>query len=166
MVRFGFVAVPPGDYVIKAWRLPPSLVIGTDPLPAESTLWATERLTVAGQSVTNVVVRAKTGSAIRGRIVLDGSAAPLQPQRFQTILSVAFEPAWPLAFGARLSVRVGASLDFETQGLPPGTYAPLLPNQFAATALGWYFESAKLGGRESPDRSVESWSLRRTRPAS
>ncbi|HEX5070239.1 MAG TPA: carboxypeptidase-like regulatory domain-containing protein [Vicinamibacterales bacterium] len=145
---FAFVAVPPGDYVIKAWRLQQSLVIGTDPLPAESTLWATQRLTVAGQSLTNVVVSAKTGSTIRGRIVLDGTATPLQPQRFQTILSVAFEPPWPLAFGARLSVRVGASLDFATQGLPPGTYVPLLPNQFNASATGWYFESAMRGGRD------------------
>jgi hypothetical protein len=152
---FTFVAAPPGEYIVKSWKLPQSLVIGSDPLPADSTLWASQAITVADRSLTNVVVTLKTGSAIRGRVVLDGAAAPLAPGRLQTALSVAFEPPWSLAFGARLSVRVAPSLEFATQGLPAARYFPVLPNQFAPDAAGWFFESATRAGHDLMIDGVE-----------
>ena len=145
---FSFLAVPPGDYVIKAWRLPSSLVIGTDPLPAEPTLWASVPISVGEKPVTNVAVTLRTGSSIRGRVVHDGTAAPIPPVQLQTPLSVAFEPNWSLAFGARLAIRVNASYEFATHGLPPGICFPVLPNQFLSPARGWFFESAVLDGRD------------------
>ncbi len=143
---FSFVGVPPGDYVIKAWRVPSSLVIGTDPLPTEPTLWARVPVTVGNRPVSGVDVTVRPGSAVRGRIVLDGTAAPPPPARFQTPFSVAFEPPWTIAFAARLSVRVNQNLEFVTHGLPPGRYPPNLPNQF--TVPGWFFESITRGDRD------------------
>jgi hypothetical protein len=152
---FTFLAAPPGEYILKAWKLPPSLVIGAEALPADSTLWASQPITIADRSLTNVTVTLKTGSSIRGRVVLDGTAAPLAPGRLQTALSVAFEPPWSLAFGARLSVRVSPSLEFATQGLPAARYFPVLPNQFAPDAAGWFFESATRAGRDLMIDGVE-----------
>lgn len=144
--EFSFIGVPAGDYVIKAWRLPSSLVIGTDPLPSEPTLWARVPVTVGNRPVNSVDVIVRAGSAVRGKIVLDGTAAPPPPARFQTPFSVAFEPPWTIAFAARLSVRVNQNLEFVTHGLPPGRYAPTLPNQF--TVPGWYFESMTRADRD------------------
>ncbi|HXT70903.1 MAG TPA: carboxypeptidase-like regulatory domain-containing protein [Vicinamibacterales bacterium] len=145
---FAFAAVPPGDYVLKAWRLPQALVIGTDATAAEPTLWASVPVTVTERGVADVAVTLKAGSVIRGRLVQEGTAAAAPPARYQTFLSVAFEPPWVLAFGARLATRVTPALEFSTQGLPPGRYAPVLPNQFLAPAAGWYFESATQSGRD------------------
>ena len=145
---FNFVAVPPGDYVVKAWRIPQSSVLGSDQLPAEQSLWANVPLTVAPGVGKPVEVNLRPGAAIRGRIVMEGATAPLQFTRFQPILSVAFEPAWSLAFGARLATRVSANLEFSTIGLPPGEYFPILPNQFISPATGWFFESATRAGQD------------------
>jgi hypothetical protein len=70
------------------------------------------------------------------------------PGPLQTPLSVAFEPAWTLAFGNRLGVYVAPSFEFATLGLPPGKYFVSLPNQFSASLRGWFFESATLVGRD------------------
>jgi hypothetical protein len=143
---FAFAGVAPGDYVIKAWRLPPSSVIGRDALPAEPTRWVRVPVSVTDAPLTSVDVSARAGSRVRGRIVLNGTTKPPAPLQLQTMISVAFEPPWPLAFGARLATRVNAEYEFETMGLPPGRLPPVLPNNF--TASGWYFESAIRDGRD------------------
>jgi hypothetical protein len=145
---FSFLAVPPGEYVMKAWRLTQASSIGAEPLPAEPSLWASVPVSVAAGSTRPVGVVLRPGAAIRGKIVLDGNAAPGPFGRFQTVLSVAFEPAWSQAFSARLATRVSANLEFLTNGLPPGEYFPILPNQFVNPGLGWYFESATRGGQD------------------
>ena len=146
---FSFLAVPPGDYVIKSWRLPPSLVIGAEPLPSELTLWARVPINVPDKPLTSVSVQLQPGSSVKGRIVLDGAPPPANfAGRLQTFLSVAFEPAWTLAFGARLATRITPTFEFTTQGIPAGMYAPVLPNQFLSPAGGWFFESATRDGRD------------------
>jgi hypothetical protein len=147
---FSFAGVPAGDYVIKAWRLPSSLVIGTDPLPGEPTLWASMPITVGNRALGGIDVVVRPGSVVRGRIVLEGAAPPLAPVRFQTLVSLAFEPSWSMAFSNRLSTRVNPAFEFETMGLPAGRATPTLPNNF--TAPGWFFESAT---RESRDVMIE-----------
>jgi hypothetical protein len=143
--RFTFPAVAFGSYVVKAWRLPQILVIGQEPLPVDTTLWAEVPLSV-GDSPTDITINLRPGSTVAGRVVLEGTTAPVPPQRFQTPLSVAFEPLWPLAFGSRLATRVTATWEFITQGLPPGRYVPKLPNNFSIP--GWYFASATRDGKD------------------
>jgi protocatechuate 3,4-dioxygenase beta subunit len=145
---FSFVAVPPGEYVIKSWRLPQSGVLGAEPFPAESTLWARVPITVTEKHLTGVSVQLQTGSFVKGRIVFDGAPQANLAGRLQTVLSVAFEPTWSLAFGARLATRISPAFEFTTQGLPPGRYAPVLPNQFLSAATGWFFESVTRDGRD------------------
>jgi protocatechuate 3,4-dioxygenase beta subunit len=143
---FTFLGVPPGQYVLKAWTLPVVLVIGRDPMPADKTLWSELAVTVGDTPLTDLTATLRPGLTIAGRVIFEGTAPAPNPAQAQTALSVAFEPVWPLAFTNRLGVRANANGEFITQGLPRGTYVPILPNQFGQR--GWYFESAKLGGRD------------------
>ena len=146
---FSFAAVPPGQYVLKAWRRPQGLVSGRDPVPpADSTLWAHSPLTVSDTPVSAVVLTLKPGGVLTGRVRFEGTASPPTSGSLQPSLSVAFEPAWPLAFGNRLGVHVSPALEFTTLGLPPGNYFASLPNQFSSSLRGWFFESATLEGRD------------------
>jgi hypothetical protein len=143
---FVFHAAAPGPYVIEAWRVPQLLVIGRDPLPADTSLWGRTSITVADTPIDHVAMTVQPGRAISGQIKFEGGTAPPNATQLQTTLSVAFEPAWALAFGARMATRVDAPGAFTTQGLPPGPYFANLPNQFSPR--GWYFESAVHDGHD------------------
>ena len=144
--RFTFAGVPPGDFVIKAWRFQSALVIAQTPLPAEPTLWAEQPVAVGPAGVRDLSVPLNAGLTIGGRIQFEGAAQKPTAVTLQTPLSVAFEPPWPLAFGARMATRVTPAFEFATQPLPPGRYFATLSNNF--TPRGWYFESATLQGRD------------------
>jgi hypothetical protein len=143
---FAFPGVPPGQYVVKAWRLPQILSIGRDSLPPDSTLWGEAPIGVGESALTGVTVNLQPGLTFSGRVEFDGAAQAPMPQQIQALLSVCFEPAWPLAAANRIATRVTAGGEFITQGVPPGRYVPRLPNQFSIR--GWYFESATLDGKD------------------
>ncbi len=145
---FTFPAVAPGPYVIKAWRHAQILVIGSDPLPQDTSLWSETPVGVGDSGLTGVTVSLRPGATISGRLVFAGAAPTPAPARLQTPLSAAFEPAWPLAFGARLATRVSGTGEFSTQGLPPGRHFPRFLNNFTTSLSGWYLESATHRGRD------------------
>jgi hypothetical protein len=146
---FSFIAVPPGEYVLKTWRRAQGLVTGRDPTPpADTTLWAEAPLTVGETPVSGIAVTLQPGAIVSGRVRFEGSATPPMPGPLQSPLSVAFEPPWTLAFGNRLGVHVSPAFEFTTLGLPPGKYRVSLPNQFSASLRGWFFESATSEGRD------------------
>jgi hypothetical protein len=87
-------------------------------------------------------------------VKFEGAAAAPNPASLQTMLSVAFEPAWTLAFGSRMATRVSATGEFSTQGLPPGEYFANLPNNFSPR--GWYLDSVT---RDGHDLTVEPLTL-------
>jgi hypothetical protein len=122
------------------------LVIGSDPMPPDSTRWGETPVSVGDGPVSGVTVNLRPGVTLGGRIEFDGSAPEPRPQQMQTVLSVAVEPAWPLALGARFGTRVAADGGFITQGVPPGKHFLNLPNQFSTP--GWFFESATLDGKD------------------
>jgi protocatechuate 3,4-dioxygenase beta subunit len=144
---FTFLGVPPGRYVMKAWRRAQGLVSGRDPPPLDTTLWAESVIAIGETPVKDVRLVLQPGGILSGRVRFEGTAAPLMPAGLQPPLSVAFEPLWSLAFGNRLGVFVAPSLEFATLGLPPGRYVVRLPNQFSASR-GWFFESATYQGRD------------------
>jgi protocatechuate 3,4-dioxygenase beta subunit len=143
---FSFVAVPPGPYVVKAWRRTQGLVTGRDPLPPDTTLWAETPITVADLPLSGLSVTLQPGGVLGGRVRFEGATPPPMPGPLQPPLSVAFEPMWSLAFGTRLGVHVSPAFEFTTLGLPSGKYFVGLPNQFSVR--GWFFESATLEGRD------------------
>jgi protocatechuate 3,4-dioxygenase beta subunit len=145
---FTFPAVAPGAYVIKAWRHEQILVIGRDSLPPDTSLWSAMPVVVGDTGLTGVTVTLRPGGTINGRLVFEGAAPIPTPARLQTPLSAAFQPDWPLAFGARLATRVGSTGEFSTQGLPAGEYLPRFLNTFTTGLSGWHFESATHRGRD------------------
>jgi protocatechuate 3,4-dioxygenase beta subunit len=146
--RFVFLAVPPGQYVLRAWRGPAGLLVPNTPTPADTTLWAEMNVSVpANAPATSVNMDLRQGLTLSGRVVFDGTAAPAPVPRLRTLLGACFQPPWILAIGNVLATNVQAGGEFTTQGLPPGRYFAQLPNRFS-TNPGWYFESAKLGDQD------------------
>jgi protocatechuate 3,4-dioxygenase beta subunit len=143
---FTFPAVPPGEYVARAWRLSPSLSIGTDALPPDTTLWGEAAIVVGETPPERLTVQLQPGLTLSGRIEFDGTAATPRPTALQPMLARAFEPAWPLAYGNLLATRVSGAWEFTTQGVPPGKYFANLPNNFSPS--GWHFESATVDGKD------------------
>jgi hypothetical protein len=144
---FAFLAVPSGQFVLKAWRLPQASIAGRDPLPADSTLWAAMPITVGDAGLGNVQLTLRPGALVTGRLQFEGTTAPPNPVTLlSATLSAAFEPPWPLAFGARLATRVTPAFEFSMQGLPPGPCFVNLPNSFSVR--GWHFESATHAGKD------------------
>jgi hypothetical protein len=156
--EFIFPAVAAGAYVAKAWRIQQVLVIGRDPLPADTSLWAETRVDVGGSATTGLLLDMRQGATLTGRVEFEGAGSPPPMPRLQPTVSAAFQPAsWPIAFGNWLGTRVAPDGTFITQGLPPGSYFPRLPNQFSIH--GWYFESVTRDGR---DLTIEPLTLAST----
>jgi len=144
---FTFPAVPPGDYVAKAWRLPPALGIGTDPLPAEPTLWGETPIVIGTTAPPSLSINLQPGVTLNGRFEFEGTAKPPRPPQLQPTLAGAFEPPWPSAYTRLLAARVNEKFEFTTQGVPPGRYfADFASGRFAPQ--GWYLESATLDGKD------------------
>lgn len=162
--RFAFIGVPPGEYAIRAVRIPrdttpaplaTSTTVATAsgsggtiimsrsrPLPTGKALFADTAVMAGDQGAADVTVHLRTGGAIRGRVQFDGTtAAP----RFESITPY-IEPAdgRETAVGQILG-RVDAKGNFATQGQQHGKYFVRVP--YSRTP-GWFFHGAMLGDRD------------------
>jgi hypothetical protein len=148
--RFVLGTVPVGDYVVRAWRRSSVLIIGSDPLPKEPSLWATSTVTVAAESPASLVLSMEDGVRFRGYLRFKGNTQPALAELrtlLQPVLSEAFVPSWPTAIDRKLSVRVDNEGGFVTEGVPSGLYQVRLPNHLSTLVDGWHVESVTLGGR-------------------
>jgi hypothetical protein len=141
---FTFPAVAPGQYILRAWRIP-TAVAGPNAPPPVSTLWGEVPIAVGDAALTGVALTLRAGLTISGHVEFDGTATPPRPTTAGAMLSVGFESPWPLTVNGATSVRVNDAAEFGAQ-LPPGKYFPNLPNRFSVA--GWYFESATLDGKD------------------
>jgi hypothetical protein len=172
--RFAFLGVPPGDYTIRAVRIPrdtaplaPSTtttvataggtggtIIRTGdrvrPLPSGTTLFTDTPVSVGDQGASGVTVQLRTGRAIRGRVQFEGTA---KPPRFESITPY-IEPAdgRDQAAVSQILGRVDAEGNFATYGQQAGKYYVRVP--YARTP-GWFFHGAMLGGRDLSTTSVD-----------
>ncbi len=172
--RFAFLGVPPGDYAIRAVRIPrdrapaaPSttttvataggaggtiIMMGdrARPLPSGTTLFADTPVSVGDQGASGVTVQLRTGRAIRGRVQFDGTA---KPPRFESITPY-IEPAdgREQAAVSQILGRVDAEGNFATYGQTVGKYYVRVP--YARTP-GWFFHGAMLGGRDLSTTAVD-----------
>ena len=143
---FVFPAVPPGQYVLKAWRLPQVLSIGRDAMPPDTTLWGEMPVSVGETPVAGLAIGLHPGAVLAGHVEFNGSAPMPMPAQIQTFISRSFEPPWPLALGNMMGSRVSAQGDFVVQGQPPGKYFANFANAFVPQR--WYLESATLNGKD------------------
>jgi hypothetical protein len=155
---FTLLGVPPGQYVLRAMRVPPRLSGGGPGLPTalptrtlEVTLFANVPVTVTEGSVAAVSVTLAAGVNALGRLVWDGTH-PTPPADMVARLLVRFEPIDGDAPGpaAAISGLVDASGQVSAAGLFPGRYVVRLFGDPAALRglSGWVLDSAMLNGRD------------------
>jgi len=121
---FTLLAVPAGQYVLRALRVPQAPRPATPglpaPIPPEPTLWAAEPVVVADQNVA-LDVTLKPGLRVSGRFDFRGGASLPSPDRLQQI-PVTIEPVDNRDGGAIPPGHGDAAGGFTTFGLLPGRY--------------------------------------------
>lgn len=135
--RFAFLGVPPGSYVIRAYRaqptgpifIPPtaggppgtrveSIDQSATPLPS----WFGELpVTVSSTHVDGLVMRMQTGARVSGRIAFDGATPQPPAARLQQI-SISIRPQFGALDGPPNDARANAQGQFASQGFAPGRY--------------------------------------------
>lgn len=159
---FTFIAVPPGQYIIRAMTLPrppsePPLppVGGARPaplvVPTDVALWAAQAVMVGDADATGVAVTLRPGLRITGRLEFEGAATrptidPLRRLRWT------FEQADGRLIGyvSHHQAQIDPSGRFYSSSLIPGAY--LL--RCDAAPAGWIVKSATLQGRDICDHPV------------
>jgi hypothetical protein len=167
--RFTFLAVPSGDYTLRAVETPPAFsffgnftiadangaeITGkAPPKPdeARSTLWASTPLSVGNTDVSDLAISLKHGFTISGHVEFDGAERPTAEQLSEAVISIQ-----PVDTGWEGLQLPGAQLDkadhFTTVALPPGRY--LLLHVMAAGAR-WSLKSVIAGDRDVSGGSIE-----------
>jgi hypothetical protein len=136
--RFALLGVPPGTYVLRAYRVPPRgpmvrpvpraagglpfeavEVVSPPEVPDGAALFADVPVTVGSSHLDDLSVVLQQGARLSGRVAFDGATPPPPAERLQQIsLSIR-----PLAGSLPLSdAPVDAEGRFTTSGYPPGRY--------------------------------------------
>jgi hypothetical protein len=141
--RFTFPAVPSGHYNLRLQR---------DSRPGERSLsdtvvWIDLPVSVGAVDIDNLVVEARPGVRIGGRIEFEGTAQSAPPT---SSVSVIIEPADPVSAGMAgpgVFARGNTAGEFQTQPLPGGRYYVRVQN----SPSGWMFKSATADGHDVVD---------------
>jgi hypothetical protein len=158
--------LPPGEYDLSAYARPRDEVMmpAAQAVGARSSMNAPQQtgyapVTVSGEPITNVVIRAGAGGTITGKIVVDGDGPPIDPK--QVLVSVhahrvagqqgpIFGPASECRSGKPATVN--SDLTFTIEDVH-GTCA--LGLNLMANAGRWQAKSAIYRGADLLDRPVE-----------
>ena len=145
---FTFPAVPPGQYVARAWKVPQVTAIGREPLPADPTLWVDLPLMVDETVPAQIALTLHPGAILSGRIEFEGAASRPPLLQLQPMLGACFTPPSVVPLGNNLMpTRITEAGEFTTIGVPPGPYSIAIPNRFSGVLKGWYLESATWEGK-------------------
>ena len=143
--RFVFLGVPPGSYVVRAYRVAPADDImarmggpPSPPGPPAPSLFAELPVTVGTSAVDNLSLTLTPGAVLAGRVQFEGSApAPTAEQIGRMMIGPT-----SVSDAVVRSARVDPSGTFRTLGHAPGRYLldvmPPLP--------GWTLASVRIGG--------------------
>jgi hypothetical protein len=133
--RFVFPAVPPGQYILNAHRVPRPVMqtinvnsgmtvitsLRSDAVSAAPTFFAEMPLAVGGSDLDDLTLALRPGARVSGRVEFDGAAPRPPPQRLAqlavqlTLVSGRLAGPVPVA-------RADAEGRFTTAGYPPGRY--------------------------------------------
>ncbi len=170
--RFQIAGVPPGQYTLRASRLPRmagmpgemttmaqggavmtvrmASVSSAAPLPAEPTLWTEMALAVGTRDVEDVNVGLRPGAKMSGQLQFTGGAQRPAPDQLPGI-GIVLEPADFRPGLMQGRGRVESSGNFATVGVPPGRYFV----RVMGVPQGWTFHSAMVNGRDASVTPVE-----------
>jgi hypothetical protein len=168
---FTFLAVPPGQYIIRTLTTPPpipdqqpsatvvrtadgmSSAISSGPplppmVPAEQTLWANVPVSVGGGDTTGVSVTLRAGLRVRGLVEFSGAAAQPDARALRAI-RLSMDPAdgRTIALPSSYQAQIYPPAIFYTIGLLPGRYVLRADN----LPRGWSLKSASVAGRDISD---------------
>jgi hypothetical protein len=131
--RFTFLAVPPGQYLLRA-LLEPSDGVGMR--------WATSPVQVADRDIGPVTLTLQPGFRVAGRIAIDGDPATLPMNRLFVIL----ESTDRTLVGEFSEHQVAPDGTFRSAGAPPARYRVTLP-----LPSGWFVKSITSKGQIAED---------------
>jgi hypothetical protein len=144
---FSFDNVPPGEYRLRA-----QVSIRQSELEPPAAYWASQPLSIAGQSMTGLTLTLLPSMSATGQVAFDGAAERPEPARIR----ISFLPTALSASEAEMEVgsaaaRVGPDSRFTATGLAPGSYRVTASGAGAA----WTLHSVLAGGQEVLDRPLE-----------
>ena len=164
--RFVFLGVPPGSYVIRAYRVQPTGPIfipptaggppGTrvesiDPSATPLPSWFGELpVTVGASHVDGLVMRMQPGARVSGRIAFDG-ATPLPPAARLQQISISIRPQFAAIDGPPNDARPNAQGQFASQGFAPGRY---VVQSVTAPGPEWTLASIRFGAIDATVQPV------------
>jgi hypothetical protein len=171
---FTFLAVPPGQYIIRALTIPrplpeppaPATVIQTADgtlhtvssavrvppmLSKDPSLWTAVQVSIAEQDVTGVAVTMRPGLRLTGRVEFDGATTRPTGTGLRAI-RVSLQPAdgrtvWD---STAYQAQVDPNGEFYTAGLMAGSYVLRVDGP----PSGWTVKSAMVGGRDISDTAL------------
>ncbi len=153
---FTFLAVPPGQYIIRAVTTPrplpeppppsgpaPPPLVSTDP-----TLWAAAPVSQGDTDTVGVTVTLRAGLRVTGRVEFAGVAAKPTPAELRAI-RVSMDPAdgRTVAYPSSYQAQIDPNGRFYTIGLIAGRYLLRLDS----APRGWMLKSAIVVGRDICD---------------
>jgi len=162
--RFAFLGVPAGAYVIRAYRVTPTIPISR-PIPAAAgaapvttvevtappaapppSVYAELPVTVGASHVDGVSLSLQQGVRLAGRVVFEGSAPPPPPARLQQMI-VSIRPLFgePGPMTAIGDTRVDGDGRFATSAYPPGRYRLA---SWTIPAAEWRLASFRVGNAD------------------
>ena len=175
--KFTIEGVPPGNYILRATRMPrmgqPGQVMtytvsgngamvtrsistmaaptaaAPPPLPND-TLWAEMNVNVANKDLTDVAVSLRPGVKMTGTVQFSGTAEKPTTDRYQQI-GIVLEPADQKQGAQNGTGRVEQDGRFNTVGVPPGRYFV----RVKASVPNYSFQSAMVGGRDASVVPIE-----------
>jgi len=174
--RFTIEGVPPGNYVLRATRMPRqaggmgqvftysvggATVVENRGMPAgmppsaqqlpNNTLWTEMPLAVGNKDLDGVSVSLRNGVRMTGTVQFNGTAEKPVPQMLQSI-GIILEPADPKVGVQNGTGRIDPTTGtFSTVGVPPGRYFV----RIRAGVPNWTFQSAMIGGRDASVVPIE-----------
>jgi protocatechuate 3,4-dioxygenase beta subunit len=153
--------LPPGRYRIMARSSPAPVAPGAQ-VPPASPMWAMADVVLNGAPVDDVTLTMQPAFTITGRVVFDGTAAPLDVTTLRVALTPIASPDLPQTAPPRATVAADGS--FLIAGVFPGRYRMMVSAPGAAAARrgaagaalpSWTLKSIVIDGRDLLDLPIE-----------
>jgi hypothetical protein len=151
--RFGFYGVPPGQFLLRAQRMPVLSLAPAPGSPSEAPLFAAIELPVGTSDIDDLTVRLSDAFSVSGRVEFESqksAAVPASPKGAGLMLLPA-DGQTPNILTLGRPTPIGQDGTFRRDGIVPGRYFLSL---FSVPAP-WQVKSATLDGRDAYDRPIE-----------
>jgi hypothetical protein len=151
--RFSFYGVPPGQFLLRAQKMPMPGFAPAPGSPSDAPLFAAMNLPVDTTEIEDLTVRLSEALTISGRVEFEsqkGAAAPAAPKGAGLMLLPA-DGQTPNILALGRPTPIGSDGTFRREGIVPGRYFFNL----VSVPAPWQVKGATLDGRDVYDRPLE-----------